>query len=232
MDFIQVNNLSKSFKVGKEIVPVINDVSFAIKKGDFVVVLGPSGSGKTTLFNLLAGLDKPDSGEIIIDGEDITKFSMGKLSLWRSQNIGIVFQSFNLMPYMSAVDNVALPLLFKGVPRKLRQSKALSLLRTVSLNHRYDYPANILSGGEQQRVAIARALINNPKLLIADEPTGDLDQANATEVMEIIYDLYKERKATIILSTHNQNYAKYADQVIYVAKKSARAQKGIKDEIS
>jgi putative ABC transport system ATP-binding protein len=232
MDFIQVNNLSKSFKVGRDAISVISNVNFTIKKGDFVVVLGPSGSGKTTLFNLLSGLDKPDEGEIIIDGEDITKFSTGKLSLWRSENVGIVFQSFNLMTYMSAIDNVALPLVFKGVSRKNRYNKASALLRTVDLKHRYDYPANVLSGGEQQRVAIARALVNNPKLLIADEPTGDLDLTNATEVMQIIYDLYKEKKATIILSTHNANYAKYADQVVYVAKKSATTQKGIKDEIS
>lgn len=227
MAIIQLQNVCKSFKVSKKEIDVITDANLEIKEGDFVIFLGPSGSGKSTLLNMLSGIDRPTSGQIIVNNEDITKLSQNQLSKWRADNIGIVFQSYNLMPYMSAIDNVALPLLFRGVKKKQRLARAMSLLRCVGLKERLDYDTNVMSGGEQQRVTIARALINNPKIIIADEPTGDLDLANATEVMEILFSLYKERKTTILMSTHNPNYAKYADKVVYIQKGEVSCQEGI-----
>lgn len=224
---IEVVDVCKSFKVHKKFIPVINNAFMEINEGDFVVILGPSGSGKTTLLHMLAGIDKPTSGSIIIAGQDIAEFSINELSEWRLCNIGIIFQSYNLMPFMSALDNVVLPLIFNGTHKKQRLAKANALLKTVGLKDKAKQDANLLSGGEQQRVTIARALINDPKILIADEPTGDLDMANATEVMEIIYALYKEHKTTIIMSTHNPNYAKYADKVIYIKKGQVSTQKGL-----
>lgn len=227
MDLIELIDVEKSFKVGKNAFTVFKNVNISIKQGEFIVVLGPSGSGKSTFLNLLSGLDKPTSGSIMINGDDITKLPYGDLSQWRAKHVGIVFQSFNLMPYMSAIDNVTLPMLFQGVGRRQRLGRATALLKTVGLKCRFNHPSNLLSGGEQQRVTIARALINSPEILIADEPTADLDIANATEIMEIIYSLYKEKKATIILSTHNANYAKYADRVIYISKAEVTCQKSI-----
>lgn len=232
MDQIELVDVNRNFRVNKKEVTVIKNANLCVRKGDFVVLLGASGSGKTTLLNLISGLDKPNSGQIIIDGVDIAKLSNNEMACWRGENLGIVFQSYNLMTYMSAVDNVAMPMVFKGVSKKNRINRAISFLRSVGLKDRIYQNVNYLSGGEQQRVTIARALINNPKVLIADEPTGDLDLASATEVMEILYSLYKERKATIIMSTHNPNYAKYADKVIYIQKGIVSCQKGIQDEIS
>ena len=224
---IDIVDVNKSFKVNRKTVPVIENAFMEVNEGDFVVILGPSGSGKTTLLHMLAGIDKPTSGSIIVAGQDIATFSINELSEWRLNNIGIIFQSYNLMPFMSSLDNVALPLIFAGIKKKHRLAKANALLRTVGLKDKIKQDTNILSGGEQQRVTIARALINDPKILIADEPTGDLDLANATEVMEIIFSLYKERKTTIIMSTHNPNYAKYADKVIYIKKGQVSTQKGL-----
>ena len=232
MEFINLVRVSKSFFLKKEEINVLKDVNLLINEGDFVVILGASGQGKSTLLNLVAGIDKPTSGQINVCGEDISQYTSDELSIWRSKNIGIVFQSYNLMPYMTAVDNVALPLAFRGMNKKNRMKKAADLLKTVGLKDRINHHTNLLSGGEQQRVAIARALANNPKVLIADEPTGDLDMANATDVMEIIYDLYKERATTIIMATHNPNYAKYADKVIYIAKGEVSSQNGIKHALN
>ncbi len=229
--FIQLIDVTKTFKVGKKSFCVIDEANFCIKKGDFIVVLGASGSGKSTLLNMLSALDKPTSGQILVDGEDIAKLSPNQLSKWRGENVGIVFQSYNLMSYMSAVDNVILPMIFKGIGRRQRKSRALALLKSVGLKERLYHDSNLLSGGEQQRVAIARALVNNPKLLIADEPTGGLDLANATEIMETIYSLYKERNTTIVLSTHNPNYAKFADKIIYIQKGEVTVQRSLKDAI-
>lgn len=227
-NLIEVIGLNKTFQVGKKNFAVIKDANLSIKEGDFVVILGPSGSGKTTFLNMISGLDKPTSGAIYINGEDITQLGRGKIDEWRRGYIGIIFQSYNLMPYMNSIDNIALPLVFQNVGRRERRRRALSLIKCVGLVDRAYQNTNYLSGGEQQRVTIARALINNPPILIADEPTGDLDLANATEVMDILFSLYKERKTTIIMSTHNANYAKYADKVVYIQKGEVTCQKGPK----
>jgi len=228
MNLIEVINLNKVFQVGKKNLTVISDANLSIKEGDFVIILGPSGSGKTTLLNMISGLDKPTSGSIYINGEDITQLRRGEIDDWRRDYIGIIFQSYNLMPYMNSIDNIALPLVFQGMGRKERRKKALSLIKCVGLTERAYQNTNYLSGGEQQRVTIARALVNNPPILIADEPTGDLDIANATEVMEILFSLYKERKTTILMSTHNANYSKYADKVIYIQKGEVTTQRSPK----
>ena len=228
MNLIKIINLIKIFQVGKKKITIIRDANLTIKEGDFVVILGPSGSGKTTLLNMISGLDKPTSGSIYINNRDIAELPRSKIDEWRRDYIGVIFQSYNLMPYMNVIDNIALPLIFQGVRKKDRLRKAAALIKCVGLEERKFQNTNYLSGGEQQRVAIARALINNPPILIADEPTGDLDMANATEVMEILFSLYKERKTTIIMSTHNANYAKYADKVIYIQKGEVTTQKGPK----
>ena len=216
MEFIKLTGVCKSFKAGKRLFSVLKNVDLSINQGEFVVILGASGSGKTTLLNLIAGLDKPEKGEIVVDGTDITQLSIDKLSAWRAENIGVIFQSYNLMPYMSALNNVALPLIFQGVNKKTRIKKANAMLQTVGLKCLSQHACQLLSGGEQQRVTIARALINNPKLLIADEPTGDLDSKNAEDILDIIYALYKERETTILMATHNNQYTRFADKVINV----------------
>lgn len=221
MSFIEATSLTKIFHKKNYTTNVLDGVDISVEKGEFVIIMGPSGSGKTTLLNLICGLDQPSSGSVIVDSVEIAKMKPNDLSTWRSENVGIIFQSYNLMPYMSAVNNVALPLVFKGISKKYRTLKAASLLRAVGLKSRYNIDSNLLSGGEQQRVTIARALINNPKIVVADEPTGDLDVTNATEIMEILLRLNKERKTTIIMSTHNLNYAKFADKVVYIENKKA-----------
>jgi putative ABC transport system ATP-binding protein len=165
---------------------------------------------------MIAGLDKPTEGEVIINEADITKLSIDDLASWRAQNVGVIFQSYNLMPYMSALNNVALPLVFRGVRKKARVKKATALLNAVGMKKHLLSSCQILSGGEQQRVTIARALINSPKIILADEPTGDLDTKTADEVMEILYNLYKEGDTTIIMATHNLGYTKFADRILNI----------------
>lgn len=217
MNFIELVSVYKNYPLAKKSVSIIENANCGIEQGDFVVILGSSGSGKTTLLNMISGLDLPTSGSIFIGGEDISKLGKKELDEWRRKNIGIVFQNYNLMPYMSVLDNVVLPLVFDGAPKKYRLSKAKMLLKSVGLTERIYQFAHLLSGGEQQRVTIARALINDPPILIADEPTGDLDIANATEIMDLILNLHKDQKTTVLMSTHNPNYCvKYADKIIYI----------------
>lgn len=216
MEFIEICDVYKNYHIGKKLISVIVKANCAIEQGDFVILLGPSGSGKTTLLNMLSGLDKPTSGSIYVNNQEISTLNNEALDDWRRRNIGIIFQNYDLMPYMSVVDNIALPSVFMGEPRKQRTAKARVLLRSVGLIDRGYQDVNLLSGGEQQRVAIARALINDPPILIADEPTGNLDLTNATEIMELIINFHKEQKTTILMSTHNPNYARYADKVIYI----------------
>lgn len=217
MNFIELNGVYKNFLVRKRVVSVLRNVNLSIKEGEFVILLGPSGSGKSTLLNLIAGLDKPTFGEIIIGGEYISKLSNDELSCWRKENVGVIFQSYNLMSYMTALDNVALPMVFKREPKKKRIARANSLLKTVGLQNYEGVACQLLSGGEQQRVAIARSIVNDPKILIADEPTGDLDSRNAEEIVEILYTLYKEQKTTIIMATHDESYTKFADRVFRIS---------------
>lgn len=216
MNCIEVADLHQTFCVNGKPLEVLKNACCLIRPSDFVIILGKSGSGKTTLLNLMAGLDRPTEGQIYFEGVDITKLSLDELARWRAEKVGVIFQSYNLLPFMTSIENAALPLTFSGVSKKKRLAKAESLLREIGLNDRICLNANLLSGGEQQRVTIARALINDPAIIIADEPTGDLDEENATEVMKILYASYKERKTTVIMATHNADYVQYADQVIRI----------------
>lgn len=216
MSLIEVQDVYQNFRIGKKDVEVLKGLSCNIEENEFVVVLGKSGSGKTTFLNILGGLDKPTFGNVTIDGVNLSDLTIDQLSHWRASTVGIIFQSYNLMPYMTALDNVALPLAFMGINKKRRYEQASLLLKAVGLKCRLDSSSNLLSGGEQQRVTIARALINKPKILIADEPTGDLDSENAEAIMQLLYSFYRERKTTIIMATHNLEFVKYADKVINV----------------
>jgi putative ABC transport system ATP-binding protein len=204
---IEVKNIKKVYKIGNEQEFIaLNDISFAINPGEFVSIIGPSGSGKSTLMHLIGLLDSPTSGEIFIDGEKITSFTQTKLAQLRNKKIGFVFQAFNLLKKTKAIDNVALPLVYSDIPARKRYELAKNELVAVGLENRLDNMPSQLSGGQQQRVAVARALVTNPSLILADEPTGNLDSKSGKQVMELFNDLHMKGK-TIVIVTHDQNIA-------------------------
>jgi putative ABC transport system ATP-binding protein len=212
---IQINNLMKSYKLGGEIVHALNDVSLEITKGEFLAIIGPSGSGKSTLMNMIGCLDRPDSGRYLLDGKDIAKMNDNQLAAIRNQKIGFIFQNFNLLTKLSALENVELPLLYGGVSGKERQEKALEALEKVGLANRAGHLPTQLSGGQQQRVAIARALAGNPAILLADEPTGALDTKTSKEIIDVMKQL-NELGHTIILITHDLNVAQQAKRMVSI----------------
>ncbi len=201
MMVVQMRNICKSYPLGKEMVPVLKNVSLDVEEGDYLAIMGPSGSGKTTLMNIIGCLDTPTSGQYLLSGEDVSKASGNRLADIRNQQLGFVFQSFFLLPKLDAVDNVALPLLYAGVPKAARRRRAAAALKMVGLGDRMNHRPNQLSGGQCQRVAIARAMIAKPKLLLADEPTGALDSASGRQVMDIFQQL-NDMGTTIVLITH------------------------------
>ena len=211
---VSITHLSKSYRRGGEVVPVLRDITLAIPEGDFIALMGPSGSGKSTLLNLIAGIDKPDSGELLVHGEDITRLGEADLADWRASNVGFIFQFYNLMPVLSAFENVELPLLLTSLSRSERRERVETALALVGLSDRMEHYPNELSGGQQQRVAIARSLINNPSILLADEPTGNLDTRTSIEVMGIFQRLNKERGITVLLITHEMDIAEYGTRLI------------------
>jgi len=196
-------DLSKTYRRGKVDVPALKKASIEIADGEIICLAGPSGSGKSTLLNLLGGVDKPTSGKILINGNDLTKMSENKLSDFRLRNVGLIFQFFNLIPTLTAKENVEFPLVLDNVPKTERESRVVELLELVGLGHRVDHKPEELSGGEQQRVAIARSLANNPSIIIADEPTGDLDSDTSSKFMDLVEDLNKKRGQTFIISSHD-----------------------------
>ena len=202
--------------MGKINVPALRNINLKIEKGDFIAIQGPSGSGKTTLLNLLGGLDIPTSGKVWIENVNITRMNEKNLSDIRCRRIGFVFQFYNLIPRMSAVSNVELPMIFARIPEKLRKEKAVKLLETVGLAHRLQHKPSELSAGEQQRVAMARALANDPAIVLMDEPTGNLDKENTKNIMKLIEELNKANKQTFILTTHNSAIAKFAHRVSFL----------------
>ena len=212
---VQLENVYKSYTQGREPVPVLHDISMTVEQGEYIAIMGPSGSGKTTLMNLLGCLDVPSSGTYLLEGRDIGSLSDDELADIRNQSIGFVFQNFHLLPKMTALDNVALPLLYRGVSLRDRRTRAEAALKLMGLGDRMDFYPNQLSGGQQQRVAIARAIVGNPKLLLADEPTGALDTASGVQIMEIFRRL-SQRGITIIMITHELGIARCADKIYHI----------------
>ena len=206
---IEVKAVSKTYRRGRLSVPALVNVSFEIGPGEFVTLAGASGAGKTTLLNLLAALDRPDQGEILVDGKDVARLPLGAAAAYRRVQVGVIFQAYNLLPQLTALQNVALPMVAAG---RLDLRRAEELLRSVGLGDRALHRATELSGGEQQRVAIARALANRPKLVLADEPTGNLDEGNAREVLRLLAQSCKERQATLVLATHDVRNFEGADR--------------------
>lgn len=215
---IEVCDVSKQYRRGKIAVPVLRELNLTIEQGDFLALMGPSGSGKTTLLNLLGGLDQPDNGTIEIDGHCITRLSARELARWRSQQVGFVFQFYNLLPILTAQKNVELPLLLTSLSAAQRKFRANTALEVVGLSERADHRPNELSGGQQQRVAIARALVSDPTLLVCDEPTGDLDRESADEILGILQILNEEHGKTIVMVTHDPKAARYARHCLFMDK--------------
>ena len=215
MAIVQMTDICKDYYQGKEPVRVLKNVNLTVEKGDYLAIMGPSGSGKTTLMNLIGCLDVPTSGEYLLDGQNLQDLTDNALADIRNQHIGFVFQSFHLLPKMDAVDNVALPLLYAGVPLKERRERAEAALKAVGLEERIHFLPNQLSGGQCQRVAIARAMVGKPDLLLADEPTGALDSRSGEQIMEIFRQLSGEGM-TIIMITHEQSIADCADKCYYI----------------
>ncbi|MGZ5201942.1 MAG: ABC transporter ATP-binding protein [Telluria sp.] len=215
---VDIRHLTKSYRRGHQLVPVLADITLSVAAGDFMALMGPSGSGKSTLLNLIAGLDKPDSGTLLVAGEDITRLPERALANWRAAHIGFIFQFYNLMPVLSALENVELPLLLTALSRRERRERARMTLEMVGLAERMDHLPGELSGGQQQRVAIARAIVTDPALIAADEPTGDLDRASAAEVLDLMQRLNRELGKTIIMVTHDAQAAQRARTVIHLEK--------------
>ena len=215
---VEIRRVSKSYQRGEQVVPVLDDINLDIGRGEFVALMGPSGSGKSTLLNLVAGIDKPDAGGIAIDGVDITQLGEGELAGWRAASVGFIFQFYNLMPVLDAFENVELPLLLTGLSRAERRERVTMTLALVGLADRMDHRPNELSGGQQQRVAIARAIVSDPLLLIADEPTGDLDRTSAAEILALLQRLNAELGKTIVMVTHDPRAADAARHLIYLDK--------------
>ncbi len=210
---IEVVDLFKSYQRDSLEIPVLRNISLKIAEGDFLAFMGPSGSGKTTLLNLIAGIDKPTSGKILIADTDITELSETELAVWRSHNIGFIFQFYNLIPVLTALENVELPLILTPLSRKERRSHAETALEVVGLGERMHHFPRQLSGGQEQRVAIARAIATDPAILVADEPTGDLDKVSAEEVLELMHRLNRELNKTILMVTHDPRAAERARSV-------------------
>ena len=213
---IQVKNLYKIYRVGDEKVRALNGVDFTIDKGEFCAIVGTSGSGKSTLLNMLAGLEKPTKGEIIIAGEHIETKKENQLVAFRRKHIGFIFQSYNLLSTLTATENVALPLSFQGIPRKIRNARAEKLLDMVGLSTHKKHKPTQMSGGQQQRVGMARALVVKPEIIFADEPTGNLDSVTSEEMMKLMQKVVREEGQTLVMVTHDDHLASYADKVIRI----------------
>ncbi len=215
LDLIKV---SRYYRKGKQQIKVLDQLDLQVNASEFVALMGPSGSGKTTLLNLIGGIDKPTSGQILASGQDITKLSSVKLGKWRAKNVGFIFQSYYLMPHLNALQNVELPLLLTKFSAKQRRQRAMAALEVVGLKQRVKHRPSELSGGQEQRVAIARAIVGDPMLLLADEPTGDLDATTTGEILSLLKSLNEDYKKTILMVTHDHTAADYADRTISLSK--------------
>jgi len=213
---VELRGVRKVYRMGDEKVIALDNINLALEKEKFYCFLGTSGSGKSTLLNLIAGLEKPTRGKIIVSGRHIETMNENQLARFRQSHIGFVFQSYNLMPTLTALENVGLPLVFRNVARKAREKKAASLLKAVGLGDRLRHRPSQMSGGQQQRVSIARAFISDPQIVIADEPTGNLDTKTTTEIMKLITGIAREKKQTLVVVTHDREIAAFADEIIYL----------------
>ena len=213
---IQVKNLYKIFRVGNEKVRALNGVDLTIYKGEFCAIVGTSGSGKSTMLNMLAGLEKPTKGEVIVAGEHLEKMNENQLVKFRREHVGFIFQSFNLLGTMNAIENVALPLTFRGVDKKIREAKAVEMLKLVGLPKHMKHRPNEMSGGQQQRVGVARALVLDPEIIFADEPTGNLDSKTSAEVLGLMRKVVTEKNQTMVMVTHDNHLAGFADRIFHI----------------
>lgn len=211
-----LTDISKIYRIGSEKVVALENISLEIPKGEICCILGTSGSGKSTLLNLMAGLERPTKGNIKIKGKNIERMSENSLAKFRQRYVGFVFQSYNLLAALTAQENVSLPLIFRGIGKKIRNEKAKKLLEQVGLGTHLKHKPNQMSGGQQQRVGIARAFVGNPEIIFADEPTGNLDSKTTVEVMKLITNIARENNQTLIIVTHDVNIAKYADRIVYI----------------
>jgi putative ABC transport system ATP-binding protein len=215
---IQIRNLAKSYRKGPNLITPLEELSLEVPRGEFLSLMGPSGSGKTTLLNLIAGIDSPTSGELAIDGRDIAHLSRAQLTKWRSRHVGYIFQLYHLIPILSAYENVELPLLITKLSRSERRTRVEAALKLVDLSDRQHHRPTELSGGQEQRVAIARAIVHDPSLLVADEPTGDLDREAAAAILDLLRALSTEHGKTIIMVTHDPKAAAAADRILHLEK--------------
>ncbi|MFK8297987.1 ABC transporter ATP-binding protein [Capnocytophaga cynodegmi] len=213
MSLLEIRDIKRDFKLGNEVLHVLKGIWLSIEKGEYVALMGPSGSGKSTLMNILGCLDTPTSGEYILNGRDVSKLSDGELADIRNKEIGFVFQTFNLMPRTTALDNVALPMIYAGIEKSKRRERATEVLELVGLGDRMMHKPNELSGGQRQRVAVARALVNHPSIILADEPTGNLDSKTSYEIMALFNEIHQKGN-TVILVTHEEDIAQHAHRII------------------
>lgn len=213
MNLLEIRDIKRDFKLGNEVLHVLKGIWLSIEKGEYVALMGPSGSGKSTLMNILGCLDTPTSGEYILNGRDVSKLSDGELADIRNKEIGFVFQTFNLMPRTTALENVALPMIYAGIEKSKRRERATEVLELVGLGDRMMHKPNELSGGQRQRVAVARALVNHPSIILADEPTGNLDSKTSYEIMALFNEIHQKGN-TVILVTHEEDIAQHAHRII------------------
>jgi len=215
-NIIEIRDLRKVYRVGSEKVVALDNINLTIKKGEFCCLLGTSGSGKSTLLNMMAGLEKPTRGTILIKGRAIEKMNERELALFRQETLGFVFQSYNLLPMLTALENVSIPLMFKGVPKAIRDKRAREMLKAVGLSTHEKHRPSQMSGGQQQRVGIARAFVSMPEIVFADEPTGNLDSKTTKEVMELMTSLARKNNQTLVIVTHDLQIASYADRIVHI----------------
>jgi putative ABC transport system ATP-binding protein len=218
MAFIECRKLTRSYKKGNTTITPLEDLDLDIDEGTFAALMGPSGSGKTTLLNLIAGIDMPTSGSLVVAGDDLSQLSRSELAHWRSDTIGYIFQLYNLIPVLTAYENVELPLLLHDISAKERHMKVSAALELVSIADRYDHFPSQLSGGQEQRVAIARAIVSDPKIIVADEPTGDLDRVSAAEILSLLRMINRELHRTVIMVTHDPKTTEYAEKTFHLDK--------------
>lgn len=218
MSLIVCNSLSREYAKGDNVIRPLDELSLDVPRGDFLALMGPSGSGKTTLLNLIAGIDSPTGGSLIIDGTDISTLSRNKLAAWRASHVGYVFQLYNLVPVLTAYENIELPLLLHGLTRGQRHDRVMQAMERVGIADRHDHFPRQLSGGQEQRVAIARAIVTDPEIIVADEPTGDLDKTSAHAVMQLLQNLNEDLGKTIIMVTHDPKTTDYAKRTLHLDK--------------